>query len=145
MRKSSSDTMGRSINDDRLQLLKAGSRVGTNNASSVDRPTSMTEATYGGSSNLRGTTWTPAEVNANDFGVTLAVLNESNMTSRTASVDYIKITVTYTPAAPVDNIPPTVTEVTSIGSTYDTTPDYTFHTDEAGTVFYGGDCNGTVG
>ncbi len=60
----------------------------------------MQTATYGSASDLWGTTWTPAEINNTNFGVSLSVLNQSGFSSRTASVDYIQITVTYTaPAA----------------------------------------------
>ena len=42
----------------------------------------------------------------------------------------------------IDTTAPTVTEVTPVPDpTTDTTPDYTFNTDEAGTITYGGDCS----
>lgn len=40
-----------------------------------------------------------------------------------------------------DATAPVIAEVTPIGNTTDTTPDYTFSTDEAGTVLYGGACS----
>jgi hypothetical protein len=74
----------------------------------------MGSATYGGATNTWGQTWTEAQINSTGFGVTLSALNESGFASRTASVDYIRITVAYTPATA-----PTVTSptATSIGST----------------------------
>lgn len=58
--------------------------------------------------------------------------------SRTATVDYIKVTVTYT----TDSTAPVISQVTAVPSpTADTTPNYTFTTNEAGTITYGGDCS----
>lgn len=104
-RASSANTAGNSIDDSVVRLLKAGAPVGTNNASSSDWPTSIGTANYGSTSDLWGTTWTAAEINASDFGVTLTALNESGVGTRTASVDYIQVTVTY-------SLPATVTPAT---------------------------------
>ena len=58
--------------------------------------------------------------------------------ARTATVDFIKITVHYTP----DTTAPVISQVTATPSpTADTTPNYTFTTNEAGTITYGGDCS----
>jgi hypothetical protein len=44
-----------------------------------------------------------------------------------------------------ETVPPTVTEVTAVPTpTNDTTPNYTFHTTEAGTISYGGDCSSST-
>ncbi len=83
------------IRDSVVSLLKGGSVVGTNKAFTLsDWPTSEGVATYGTPTNLWGTTWTPAEINATNFGVALAV-NNSNASSLTANVDYVTVTVTY--------------------------------------------------
>ena len=40
---------------------------------------------------------------------------------------------------------PIISEITTVASpTTDTTPDYTFTTDEAGTITYGGDCTSVM-
>lgn len=58
--------------------------------------------------------------------------------ARTATVDSIKISVHYTP----DTTAPIISQVTPVTSpTTDSTPNYTFTTDEAGTITYGGDCS----
>ena len=47
-----------------------------------------------------------------------------------------------TPSTPADTTAPTVTQVTAVitpARTY--TPDYTFNTNEAGAIVYGGDCS----
>lgn len=95
MRQSSSNGGNNSVDDSDLYLLKGGAIVGTDHASGNDWPTTMGTATYGATNDLWGTTWTPAEINAANFGVTLSVLNESGFSSRTASVDYIQVTITY--------------------------------------------------
>ncbi len=89
------------IRDEEVRLLKAGSPVGSNRASSTNWPTSMALATYGSASDLWGTTWTPAEINAGSFGVALSVQNTSVWwwfpQTGTAYVDYIRVSVTHTP------------------------------------------------
>jgi hypothetical protein len=95
MRQSSSNSGNDSVQDWDLFLLKGGAIVGTDHASGNDWPTSMQPAAYGATNDLWGTTWTVAEINAANFGVALSVENESNNT-RTGSVDYIQVTVTYT-------------------------------------------------
>jgi parallel beta-helix repeat protein len=89
---------GAQIRDSGIYLLKTGAVVGNNLANTGSNwPNSMGNATYGGTSNLWGTTWTPEEINATDFGVVLSAVN-GNASSRTASVDYMQITITYTAA-----------------------------------------------
>ena len=82
------------MRDAGLKLIKAGSITGDDKANtSTDWPTSLTTATYGGTSDLWGTTWTCSDINALNFGVSLTV---SSSNDRTASVDYIQISITYT-------------------------------------------------
>lgn len=101
-RSSSSNGGGNSLNDADLNLLKAGSIVGTDKATATDWPTSLGVATYGGASDLWGTTWTATDINATNFGVSLSALNQSGFSTRTASVDYIQVTVTYTPPGSIN-------------------------------------------
>ncbi len=90
----SGQSSGNDVRDVDLRLVKAGTRVGTSQAAtSTEWPTSEGAANYGSTSNLWGTTWTAAEINASNFGVSLSV-NSTN--SRTAYVDYFQIIVTYT-------------------------------------------------
>lgn len=89
-------SVSNSIRDDAARIVKAGSQVGTNyaRASSVKWPTSDTVITYGGSSDLWGTTWTGSEINQTTFGFDIsAVLEITTM----AEIDYISATVYYTP------------------------------------------------
>lgn len=85
---------GNDVRDNVVQLIKGGTIVGSNKAATgTEWPTSEGIASYGNSSDLWGTTVTPADINASNFGVALAVYTTN---SRTASVDYIQISVTYT-------------------------------------------------
>lgn len=92
--------MNPSIHDAEVRLMKAGSFVGDNKSTGLDWPLSFSTTTFGSSTDLWGTTWTPAEVNSPDFGVALAALRDNNgNNNRTASVDTMKITVYYQEAA----------------------------------------------
>jgi Tfp pilus assembly protein PilX len=83
------------LQDNTVQLLKAGSPVGSNKASGSGWPTSLGTVTYGTAADLWGTTWTPADVNASNFGLRFAAKNIVTGSS-TASLDYVSITVSYT-------------------------------------------------
>ncbi|MEJ0105656.1 MAG: proprotein convertase P-domain-containing protein [Bacteroidota bacterium] len=93
-----SNTAG--ISDNSVRLLKAGIASGSNLVSGTTWPTSEGAAIYGATNNLWGTTWTPADINNTNFGVALIVSNSSTFTTRTASVDYVQITVSYSVPVP---------------------------------------------
>ena len=84
--------------DYELYLLKDGTPHGNNLASATKWPTGApAEATYGGSSNLWGGTWTQADVLDADFGVRLSCKSAIAANPGELSyVDYIKIRVYYT-------------------------------------------------
>lgn len=106
MRQSSSNAGGNSIDDNVVRLMKNLALVGNNYATATDWPTTMSAANYGtGTTDMWGTTWTEADINNANFGLFLRVTNEST-NNRTASVDYIEITVYYT------NPLPTITNFT---------------------------------
>lgn len=85
-------TLSSTISDHTIQLIKAGSRTGDNNAGAFTWGTTFGDATYGADDDLWGTTLTPAEANASDFGVAIRV---SAATSDTAYVDAVKVTIYY--------------------------------------------------
>lgn len=76
--------------DTEVKLVKGGTVGGSNLASGTNWPTSEAYTTYGGASNLWGTTWTAANINATNFGV---VLSASATLGDTLSVDHIRVTV----------------------------------------------------
>ena len=84
--------------DYELYLLKDGTPHGNNLASATKWPTGEpAEATYGGSSNLWGGTWTQADVLDADFGVRLSCKSAiAANPGEFSSVDYFKIRVYYT-------------------------------------------------
>ena len=84
------------LQDATVQLLKAGAAVGTSKAVTTTWGTSYSTVGYGSTSDLWGTTWTAADVNASNFGVRFAVKNVAAVADQ-ANLDYISITVTYKP------------------------------------------------
>jgi hypothetical protein len=88
---------GSNVRDNTVQLIVGGTQSGNNNASASNWPTSEAAASYGSTSSIWGLgSLTPAQVNASNFGVALVVRNNGAGSSRTASVDFIQITITYT-------------------------------------------------
>lgn len=79
------------ITDNIVRLVKAGVVVGDNKATVTQYPSGDVVAQYGGATDLWGTTWTPAEVNASNFGVVLS----STVTAGLAKVDSIAVLVVY--------------------------------------------------
>ena len=87
---------GTDARDAVVSLIKAGTVTGNNLAytgTGPDWPTTEGTRTYGSlTSNLWGSSWTPADLNASNFGVALSISIGNN---RTAYVDYIQVTVQY--------------------------------------------------
>lgn len=85
--------------DFRVQLAKGttfASLVGTNKAvPATIWPTTSTVATYGGASDLWGTTWTPAEIRAASFALFLSA--QANIANADVGADFTRISVAYTP------------------------------------------------
>ena len=75
----------------------AATCTGTTKLDSTSWLTTDATFTEGSGSDLWGTTWAVSDINSSGFGTMLAVENVS-ASSRTASVDSILITVTFTPA-----------------------------------------------
>lgn len=100
-RRSSSTGNGGS-RDASLFLVKNGASVGANRATTTTYTTGDVSEGHGSSGDLWGTTWTPNDINAANFGtVFTATKPNSAGGAHTVSVDHIYITVYYT-------IPPAV-------------------------------------
>ena len=88
------------IQDSNVQLLKAGSPVGSNKAvTGTNWGTTLSTITYGSSSDLWGLssgTLTGADVDATTFGLRFQAKNVA-AASATASIDYVTVTVQYKP------------------------------------------------
>lgn len=81
----------------RVYILKSGSQTDGGDAQNFTSTTDTT-ITHGTSTSLWGTTWTYSDINSSTvFGVRL--LLEWPGSAYTASIDAIRITVTYTPAS----------------------------------------------
>ena len=87
------------VKDSSIRVMKGGVAVGTEHADTATFwPLSFTFAAYGSSSDLWGTTWISSDVNASNFGVQISA-QCNQVISDTAFVDFIRITVTFAPAA----------------------------------------------
>ncbi|MFI5203868.1 MAG: hypothetical protein ACHQF2_05175 [Flavobacteriales bacterium] len=93
---------GAIIQDNGLMLVKAGVEVGSSLATAANWPFSDTYVVYGGCSNLWGTTWTPAEINAVGFGCFFAAIDYSCTGNTQSFIDNIQITVCYLATLPVE-------------------------------------------
>ena len=83
--------------DNRVQLRDdTGTLVGANKATATVWPTSSTVATYGGAADTWTASPTVTMVNDTDFGVVLSA--KANIANADIGVDYIRVTITYTPA-----------------------------------------------
>lgn len=90
-----------------LKLVKDDVAVGDSLADTVTKwPVSDAVASYGGETNLWGTSLSPADVNASTFGAALsAYLYPSIKESIRADVDHIAITVYYTEGGGASAVP----------------------------------------
>jgi hypothetical protein len=90
---------GATVNDWSVKLAKAGVLSGTDHAKATYWPESDTVETYGSSTDLWGLTLTPADVNAEGFGIGLRAINVVTIAAANLTVDAIKLTVYYTTSA----------------------------------------------
>lgn len=85
------------VYDNTVSLTKNGTTNIAGTPKTRNWPTTEAVATYGSSTDLWGTTWTPSEINASTFGGKIkANLYKSGTNSTIAYVNYISITVYYT-------------------------------------------------
>ncbi|HET6999342.1 MAG TPA: hypothetical protein VFI03_12225 [Solirubrobacterales bacterium] len=92
-------TPGIGVRDLSIRLLKAGVETGTNKASSEGWPLADAYKPYGASNDLWGTTWTPTEINASGFGLSImAKVVNTKIGGGTAKVDHVRLTVYYAEA-----------------------------------------------
>jgi hypothetical protein len=86
--------------DNAIRLIKGGSIETTDKSKDTNWPATFTYVSYGSSSDLWGDTWTPTDINSSNFGFALSVDNTTQLDDFSmASVDHVRITVYYTPAA----------------------------------------------
>lgn len=96
IRRQTSGTTSPLLQDDRVSLVKNGLIQPINKAQiNVNWSASLGTATYGGVADNWGIAWTAADINDPNFGVVLSAINPSTSFTRTATVDYMRITVNY--------------------------------------------------
>jgi len=88
------------VRDNSVKIVKAGSASGTEKKVYTSWPGSDAYQTYGGSTDKWGLTWTPAQINATNFGVGISAKYIGIYISANAYVDHIRIKVYYTPYVP---------------------------------------------
>ena len=89
---------GCSVSDRHVWLTKDGT-YGYASGNSNSWGTSDSYNTFGSSSNLWSTTWTPAEINSADFGGAISIsVVAGALASCVASIDHMRIKVYYAPA-----------------------------------------------
>jgi hypothetical protein len=83
------------VADNSILLVKGGSRVGADHAATAASwPTTSATASYGASGDMWGTTLTPANVNAGNFGVAISAKLVAQILSVAFSAQIDEVTVT---------------------------------------------------
>lgn len=95
--RSETSNKGKHAIDSAARIIKSDGSIGTTDKSDPNT-WATTTATYGGSADLWGETWTYSDINNSNFGFALSATANGNATP-TAFVDTIKITVYYTDSA----------------------------------------------
>jgi len=87
------------VKDKNIYIVKGGSLITVENKADTVNYWPMVDAdkTYGGPADLWGTTWTPADINANNFGIAIKtnIPPESSVGSCFANIDYVRATIEY--------------------------------------------------
>jgi hypothetical protein len=88
--------IGAWVKDHNVRIIKNNALAGSNMATTTEWPSSGATATYGGVNDLWGTTWSPAEVNSNNFGFSIAAEIKTGIgLLPVVNIDYIGLTVYY--------------------------------------------------
>ncbi len=89
---------GSTIQDNGVRIIKNGSTTGVDHMNSANWGYTDFWSTYGNATDLWGATWTPADINATNFGVAFAAISYtcfSNGKAAVSSIDAVQITVYY--------------------------------------------------
>ncbi|HKO79629.1 MAG TPA: hypothetical protein VJU78_04500, partial [Chitinophagaceae bacterium] len=98
--------IGSSIRDNSIRLIKNNVISGSDLASAVNWPGSDGSRVYGSVSETWGTAWTPADINAANFGVAISATLSAGLASLflTAEIDRVSVRVFYNLVLPVQLI-----------------------------------------
>lgn len=84
------------VSDYSVRLIRNGTVVGNNKASAAHWTSSESYHTYGGNSDIWGVAWTPADINASNFGIAFSAnISGLAMLIPNVRIDHIRITVYY--------------------------------------------------
>jgi hypothetical protein len=128
------------IADLEVLSIKGGVMTGGRNYSQgAAWPIADTYVTYGSAASLWGRTWTPADINASNFGLALRVINNDGAVARTAFVDHVRCTIYHrtigsTPLSVTEGFASGAGEFTTVNGTYDYTGGNANCTDPAANV-----------
>ncbi|OGZ65504.1 MAG: hypothetical protein A2822_04385 [Candidatus Staskawiczbacteria bacterium RIFCSPHIGHO2_01_FULL_41_41] len=110
------DLGGANTKDNAVRIVKGGTIGSTDKASVSTWPASDAYATYGGSSDLWGETWTVDDINSSTFGAALSARNVTTTSSASPYVDHVRVTVYYTPGITIGGTVYTDEGTTNIGA-----------------------------
>ena len=85
------------ISDNSVLISKGGTLSGTEHSVSEEWGLTDTYSTYGSPTDLWGLSWTADDINSTGFGMGISIIDDA--VPGTASIDHIRMTVTYTAAA----------------------------------------------
>lgn len=106
--KNGNDGAGTYAVDDRMRLVKAGVIGSTDKADTATAwPTADAYASYGGSADLWGDSWSASDINDANFGCVISAKMGVGL-SMTAEVDHVRITITYSGGETKPPVPITV-------------------------------------
>ena len=102
LERKSDRTQNNGSNDSTFFLVKAGAAAGSNRATATAYTTADAIEVHGGPADLWGTTWTPAEINAANFGaVYTGTKPDPSGQPHVITVDHMQVTVYYSvPSTP---------------------------------------------
>ncbi len=83
--------------DNAIRIVKGGTIGTTDKSSAGVWPDNDDTAAYGGTSDLWGETWADTDINSADFGFAISAKKVGGIKNEKPSIDWINITVTYTP------------------------------------------------
>ena len=86
------------VTEKAIYLIIGGSRVGSNKSTNTAYTTGYVVRNRGGVADTWGLNPSVAQVNATNFGVAVQCFDDGSGGGDKASIDYMKITVTYTPS-----------------------------------------------
>lgn len=81
-----------------VRALRGGAAVGTDHKKTEPWSADLAYVTFGGPTDLWGTTWAPSDVQAAGFGISIADKYTATAGNARAYVDYVKATVYFVPA-----------------------------------------------